>query len=282
MARRLHWLAQQGVQAVYISNRIDQLIQSVNELKPLLSNNQDTSSKKFSNILEKSAQKLSIDDTILESEIVTADQKKNTEIPNWVDPDYGYDPENPRKPFMRELVEAVTGKTVEELYDDPDANWKVVFKETSSMLYGVVGANTDTRDWSKIMEEDDILSAARLETNKMYEPRIEIVSSFNDDDELTDQIAVLKDRNGTILSDVPKNLTLAEEILTDYGVQNSGIPINLESEIDLERFDNNLLNFLQNFNKYPKKLDQLALETTIENITNRLSAEIPLSEYDKL
>ena len=37
-------------------------------------------------------------------------------IPSWVDPDYGYDPQNPRKPNMRELMEAISGKDVEDLY----------------------------------------------------------------------------------------------------------------------------------------------------------------------
>ena len=37
-------------------------------------------------------------------------------IPDWVDPDYGYDPANPRKPNMREFTEIIAGMSIEELY----------------------------------------------------------------------------------------------------------------------------------------------------------------------
>ena len=36
-------------------------------------------------------------------------------ITSWVDPDYGIDVEKSRKPNMRELIEAISGKSVEEL-----------------------------------------------------------------------------------------------------------------------------------------------------------------------
>lgn len=267
---------------MHISNHIDKLISSLNGLKPLLSDDQISNNQKFSNILKQAAQSLPDRDTVLEEEIILSDQKKTKEIPDWVDPDYGYDPENPRKPFMGELVEAITGKKVEELYSDPNSNWKVLFKSASSMLYGVLGSSKDTRNWSKIMSEEDILAAARLETNKMYEPSVDIVSNFNTGNEPVDQIAVIKDKNGTILIDIPKNLTLAEEILENFGAKNASIPTNLKDKVDFEKFDNHLLDFLENFDKQPQELDQVALETTIKNISNRLSEEIPLSEYDKL
>ena len=36
-------------------------------------------------------------------------------IPDWVDPDYNYDPANPRPPNMRELTEILAGMSVEEI-----------------------------------------------------------------------------------------------------------------------------------------------------------------------
>ena len=54
-------------------------------------------------------------------------QKKSVDkIPSWVDPDYGYDPQNPRKPNMRELMEAMSGKNVEDLYAEPNENWQKI------------------------------------------------------------------------------------------------------------------------------------------------------------
>jgi hypothetical protein len=45
-------------------------------------------------------------------------------VPDWVDPDYGYNPSRPRKPNMREMMEYMSGRTVEELYADPNSNWQ--------------------------------------------------------------------------------------------------------------------------------------------------------------
>ena len=73
------------------------------------------------------------------------------EIPDWVDPNYSYDPANPRKPNMREMMNAGLST-----------------KDASEMLYGVVGANRDTRDWNAIMASDNVLSAAQQATGQMY------------------------------------------------------------------------------------------------------------------
>ena len=42
------------------------------------------------------------------------------------------------------------------------------FKEASSILYGVIGSNEDTRDWNKILTSSDVLKTAKEETAKMY------------------------------------------------------------------------------------------------------------------
>ena len=42
------------------------------------------------------------------------------------------------------------------------------FKEASSILYGVIGSNEDTRDWNKILTSSDVLRTAKEETAKMY------------------------------------------------------------------------------------------------------------------
>lgn len=76
---------------------------------------------------------------------------KGGAVPDWVDPDYGYSPDRPRKPNMREMMEYMSGRTIEELYADPNSNWQDLSKQASSTLYGVVGSNTDTRDFNKLM-----------------------------------------------------------------------------------------------------------------------------------
>ena len=114
-------------------------------------------------------------------------------IPSWVDPNYGYDPQNPRKPNMRELMEAMSGKSVGDLYAEPNENWQKISRQASEMLYGVVGANEDTRDWPSIMSSNDILKEAREQTGAMYKPEVDVQSYLNDEGILTEQIAVIKD-----------------------------------------------------------------------------------------
>ena len=42
------------------------------------------------------------------------------------------------------------------------------FLDASELIYGVVGSNTDVRDWAAIMASDDPISAARQATGQMY------------------------------------------------------------------------------------------------------------------
>ncbi len=42
------------------------------------------------------------------------------------------------------------------------------FLDASELIYGVVGSNTDVRDWSAIMSSSDPVSAARQATGQMY------------------------------------------------------------------------------------------------------------------
>ena len=92
-----------------IINKIDYLITELTKLKPSLSDDSSNNEKKFNDLLTAS---------MTTSPATTKDQKeatlspKATEngIPSWVDPDYSYNPQNPRKPNMRELMEAMSGK----------------------------------------------------------------------------------------------------------------------------------------------------------------------------
>ena len=91
-------------------------------------------------------------------------------IPDWVDGAYSYDPANPRKPTSAELKAALAGVKPK---DNPDYRNDPAYKAqplnaASDLLYGVVGANTDTRDWQAIMSSDNILSAAQQATGQMY------------------------------------------------------------------------------------------------------------------
>ena len=208
--------------------------------------------------------------------------KTENGIPSWVDPDYGYDPNNPRKPNLRELMEAVSGTNIENLYEEPEENWQKISHQASQMLSGVIGANEDTRDWAQIMNSSDILTKAREQTGAMYKPEVDIQSNFNDDGILTDQIAVIKDNKGNTLRSLSNNTTSAEEELLNFGATKGSIPINLEERINPEKFDAELLAFLKNFDGSPTSVQQLVVHNASEVIANKISQEIPLDELTKL
>ena len=150
------------------------------------------------------------------------------------------------------------------------------------MLYGVIGSNQDTRDWLSIMASENILIAAQQQTGVMFEPEVDIQSNFNDDGFLTEQIAVIKDNKGNTLRSLSNDTITAEEELLNFGATKKSIPTNLEEQINPEKFDANLLNFLKNFDNSPTSVQQLVVQNASEAIANKISQEIPLDELAKL
>ena len=264
-----------------VAKQIDQLIISLKNLKPELSEDKSANSSKFSGLLRQSLDNSVVNDKNSKVLDPTPNHQVTSKIPPWVDPNYGYDPENPRKPNMRELMEALTGKSVEETYEDGE-NYDSIRYNASEILYGVVGLNSDTRDWLAIMDSEDILATARSETGIMYGTKVDIESIFDDNGSLRQQIAVLQDKSNNTLRQIPTNISLAEKTLKNFGATQSSIPTNLDDKVVNEKFEQNLLSFLQNYNENPDKLDQVALQTATENISRKLSDEIPTEELEKL
>lgn len=265
-----------------VVSKIDHLITELTKLKPTLSDDLASNEKRFSDLLTYS---LENDGRTAETERDTISPKSaklENEIPSWVDPDYGYDPNNPRKPNMRELLEAMAGKNVEDLYQGPHENWKKISRQANVMLYGVVVANEDTRDWSSIMSSSDILTKAREETGLMYNPEVGIQSNFDDGGVLIEQIAMIKDSEGNILSSLPNNVSSAEEVLLNFGATKKSIPTNIEEQIDPEVFNNDLLAFLKNFDNNATSVQQIIIQSASEVIASKLSQEIPPDELAKL
>ena len=107
-----------------ITNKIDGLISKVNNTEPELSDDLSDHENKFTKLLKSNIEtNYIVTDPASETEH-TSEKKAESKIPSWVDQDYGYDPNNPRKPNMRELMEAMSGKSVENLYAEPDKNGK--------------------------------------------------------------------------------------------------------------------------------------------------------------
>ena len=265
-----------------IISKIDHLITELTKLKPQLSDDSSGNEKRFNDLLTASIATVHTG-TDEEKEVTFSTNAKSVDkIPSWVDPDYGYDPQNPRKPNMRELMEAMSGENVEDLYAKPNENWQKISQQASEMLYGVVGANEDSRDWPSIMNSSNILTEAQKQTGVMYEPEVDIQSNFNSDGVLTDQIAVIKDNKGNTLRSLPSDITSAEEALLNFGATKESIPANLDELINPEKFDSNLLAFLKNFDNHPTSIQQVIVQNASEVIANKISQEIPLDELAKL
>ena len=265
-----------------VVNKIDHLITELNKLKPTLSDNSPSNEKRFKDLLTAS---LESNSTVAGAEIeveFSKIAKLENGIPSWVNRDYGYDPQNPRKPNMRELMEAMSGKNVEDLYKGPEKNWQRISRQASEMLYGVIGANEDTRDWLSIMSSKDIIKEARKQTGAMYEPALDIQSNFNDDGILTKQIAVIKDSKGNILRPLSNNINSSEEALLNFGATKDSIPADLEKRINPEKFDDDLLTLLKSFEKSHSSIQLEVLESASEVIANKISQEIPLDELSRL
>ena len=98
-----------------VISKIDHLITELTILRPQLSDDSPSNEKRFNDLLTASIEN---DPTVADEnmEITFSTNAKSVDvIPSWVDPDYGYDPQNPRKPNMRELMEAMSEKNVEDL-----------------------------------------------------------------------------------------------------------------------------------------------------------------------
>ena len=265
-----------------IANKIDHLITKLTKLKPTLSDDSPSNEKRFTDLVKAS---LENDKTSAGADVeiaVSKNAKLESGIPSWVDPNYDYDPQNPRKPNMRELMEAMSGKNIEDLQKEPEETWQKFSRQASLMLYGVIGANEDTRDWQAIMNSEDILAKAREHTGTMYEPELDIQSKFNDNGILTEQIAVIKDSKGNTLKSLSGDITYVEEALLNFGATKESIPANFEERINPEKFDDDLLAFLKNFDNNSKSVQQIVMQSASEAIANKISQEIPLDELAKL
>ena len=263
---------------MHVINKIDNLISELTELKPQLSADVSANQKNFNDLLTKT-----IANTNKDTKEIISPQHSDHRIPDWVDLDYGYDPLNPRKPNMRELIEGMSGKNIEDLYAESDENsLQEISSQAAEILYGVVGENEDNRDWLPIMASEDILTAAREQTGVMYNPEVDIKSNFDETGLLIEQMAVIKDSEGNTLRSLSSDLASTNETLLNFGITKTSIPTNLEDRINPEKFDDDLLAFLKNFDNKPTSIQQVVVQSASEVIANKISQEIPLDELAKL
>lgn len=195
------------------------------------------------------------------------------EIPKWVNKDYYYDPLNPRKPNMRELMEALSGMSLTELYADPNSGWQELSKYASEILYGVTTGHNDSRDWNSIMTSENIPEAIKKETNSMHQPTVEIVSETDENDEITAQHAVIKDKSNKILRAISGDSISIHSTLKNFGADSQSIPSDIEQKILDPAFDPVILSALIDFrdNNDSVSISSIRNDIISQSINNSLS-----------
>jgi hypothetical protein len=277
-----------GVFAMHISQQIDQLIASLSALKPILSANPQSNTDQFNNILNASIES----SAALSSETqMQVNSNTVTGAPNWVDRNYGYDQSEPRKPNMREMMEALSGKSVEELYAEEQTDWRKQSELASDLLYGVVGEKADTRDWTTIMNSEDILTETRHATNKMHQPIVDIASEFDRNNQLINQYAVIKSSSGEVLKSLTGETEKVQNIIENFALKSGSVPVDLEDRITLMDFDRSIFKLLKNLPEpqnvsiktdITETLEALTIKSQLSSINPVQSEIIPLEEMNKL
>lgn len=271
-------------------DRISELINNLGSLKPLVSEVAGANAEKFNKILNASIQT----STKLMQEIKIQNFSDKNEVSadqDWVDPNYNFDVDNPRKPNMRELMEAISGRTVNELYGDTNSDWQSISKQASEILYGVVGSTEDTRNWADIMKSKNIVEEAQKATGKMYNPSVEIITEAADGAQKPRQYAALKDDSGSILRTLVGNVSDINETLINFGAKPDNIAPNLEEIINPELFNDNILRLLKNFRDGVSgsqsevninNLDTHAIQTAASALATRISNTRTLEDLENL
>ena len=261
-----------------LSARIDQVMASLEALKMRAADAPAEANFQFASILETALDSNHDTVPVAAAEPIKAQAQAAPQIPGWVDPDYGYDPANPRKPNMRELMEALSGRSVEALYADANSNWQDTSRLASELLYGVVGSNDDTRNWNAIMGSSDILKAARQATGEIYAPVIDILSIRDDSGVVTEQLATINDANGNIIRSLTGGVDYVRETLENFGATSASVPDDLSSRIVVDNFSDAILDALVNFkSQYEGEAlemvaDPDAASSTADFLSDRASA----------
>lgn len=276
-----------------VSSKIDQIIESLTALKPILSEDNNQNLKKFNEILSSSIEKVSFADkqppnvkSIAQSNLTSQIETEPSGIPSWVDKNYPYDPNNPRKPTTREFSAALAGIRPEETYNTElisDETYNKTQDTSREIMFGVIGKNNDTRDWQTIMSSPDVLEAARSETNKMYGPMVNIISEESSSGDVHDQFLALEDSNGKRLINLTHTAAIVQEKLLNFGASSKSIPDNINNLATGGKVDLATLKMLSNFASVPElSFQEKIVESTTDAISKKIDQGIPLDDLAKL
>ncbi len=270
-----------------VTAQIDNLIHNLNSLKHSLTDDTSSNTNRFSNILASSLELFSESENRGSKLQATESEQISSPTPSWVDKDFHYNPLAPRKPNMRELMEAISGKSVEELYADKANDWRAISHVASELLYGVIGPKLDTRDWNKILSSQNILYEARKQTSELHQPVLDVATIPKSNY----QYAVIKDSSGTVLREVIGSTKTVEATLLNFGLSVQEIPSDFEKRFTSGYYDSSVIQLLKerpvqkNLQEELVTNDIFSFESQyskINDLSSDLSHSIPAEEFIKL
>jgi len=207
------------------------------------------------------------------------------EVPDWVDNDYlssyvsSAKTGNPRKPNNREMTEMVAGVPIEQLYGTMETSeWTKYTRISSDLLYGVVGSNTDTRNWEAIMASDDVVTAAQIATSQMYGGTTVkfmsggwVLDEFgNTTDQKLDPYLYVVGGNGTVLTSLGTNLDNMAYTLQKFGVKNTAwiddAVTAMGSYSNKDQYVNTFDQLKQMYNPFADDMDLFDMEGLISGV----------------
>jgi hypothetical protein len=159
---------------------------------------------------------------------------------------------------MKELMQAISGQSLEQLLSDRNSDWRDVANLSSELLHGVVGSNQDTRDWQKISADADIVSAIRSETKNLYDPQLTIQSEKDASGTIVQQYATINDRDGKILRTISGSPSKIYETLKNFGVTAQSVNLKIQSETITEKFHKTVLDTLKAYGSSLEYSDRIA------------------------
>lgn len=164
-------------------------------------------------------------------------------LPAWATAGSGYT--EGQTPNMREMMEIIAGKTVEEIYASGE-DYSDILRMANDLIYGSVGSSGDTRNWSNItaaatdpttgkFDPNTFVAATQIATSKMYGGTTVVYEAAgyevdaagntlfgaNGAPILIDPQLIIKGNNGTYLRSLSGNADQMALTLKTFGVQDT-------------------------------------------------------------
>lgn len=233
-----------------LTNKIDMLTETLQGLKTNEHGGHEATTADFVKILEdaiNTVETLALESAVSQDQHNQPNSKISSSIPSWVDIDYGYNADKPRFPTSREVVEAMTGRSVEELYADQTVDYPKISRSANDLLWGPTLHGEDTRDWVKIFQSEDLIETLRSENHKMLRTTVDIVSDYDANGELVAQHAAIVDNKGKVFRLLNEGEDVAQEALKNFGVQAEINVQKLKNKIQIPNFNEDILATLTSY-----------------------------------